>query len=96
MDLPYFDIGRRAVELLLAEDAEARVHKLTDGAAVARFGGRAGPDQRVNRTVTIWNGRSRSSGPAGVIGRSSRSVSTAAAGSNELRSLARPGTPCAS
>ena len=28
MDLPYFDIGRRAVELLLAEDAEPRVHKL--------------------------------------------------------------------
>jgi LacI family transcriptional regulator len=29
MDLPYFDIGRRSVELLLAEDAEPRVHKLT-------------------------------------------------------------------
>jgi LacI family transcriptional regulator len=28
MDLPYFDIGRRAVELLIDEGAEPRVHKL--------------------------------------------------------------------
>ncbi|MEV0381333.1 LacI family DNA-binding transcriptional regulator [Nonomuraea sp. NPDC050643] len=28
MDLPYFDLGRRAVELLLTERAEPRVHKL--------------------------------------------------------------------
>ena len=29
MDLPCFDIGRRAVELLIDDDAEPRVHKLT-------------------------------------------------------------------
>jgi LacI family transcriptional regulator len=28
MDLPYFELGRRAVELLLADDAAPRVHKL--------------------------------------------------------------------
>jgi LacI family transcriptional regulator len=28
MDLPYFDLGRRAVELLLADDVQPRVHKL--------------------------------------------------------------------
>jgi DNA-binding LacI/PurR family transcriptional regulator len=28
MDLPYFDLGRQAVELLLEDGAPARVHKL--------------------------------------------------------------------
>jgi LacI family transcriptional regulator len=28
LDLPYFDLGRKAVELLVAEDTAPRVHKL--------------------------------------------------------------------
>lgn len=28
MDLPYFDLGRRAIELLMADDVQPRVHKL--------------------------------------------------------------------
>jgi len=55
MDLPYFDIGRRATELLLAADTEPRVHKI---AMPLRARESIGPPVTAGRTVAEVNASS--------------------------------------